>query len=208
MTGKRLDCIDHRSSRPLPVPERTRTGKLTQPPSRASCQPGFRCADPPGFACPLWLPLRRTLCHRAAAGAGRQPRKETTTWPIRTLCTPWSLHFDRDGTEDFAIICDANGKDIAATHLPSTRIAVRTFQTGTFWLPESDEEAAPVLVRQLQLMTTAPKLLAACQAALAALEAELTAADPLAFTQIEWEAEPLATLRAVIAEAETTGSDA
>ena len=27
------------------------------------------------------------------------------------LCTPWSLHFDRDGTEDFGIICDAEGND-------------------------------------------------------------------------------------------------
>jgi|GEM_PF-4569418 len=77
------------------------------------------------------------------------------------LDTPWTLHFDRDGTEDFGIICDTNGKDIAASHLPSTRIGERTFHTGTFWLPESAEEETPVLVRQLQLMTAAPKLLAA-----------------------------------------------
>ena len=24
-----------------------------------------------------------------------------------SLCTPWSLHFDRDGTEDYGMICDA-----------------------------------------------------------------------------------------------------
>jgi hypothetical protein len=118
------------------------------------------------------------------------------------LVTPWSLHFDRDGTEDFGIVCDANGKDIAATHLPSTRIAEQTFRTGTFWLPESDGEATPLLVRQLRLMTAAPQLLTACKAALAAMEAAMEADDPQACTQMEWEAEPLSTLRSAIAEAE------
>jgi hypothetical protein len=77
------------------------------------------------------------------------------------LHTPWKLYFDRDGTEDFGIICDAEGKDIAASHLPSTRIGERTFETGTFWLPEEDHEELPVLVRQLRIMTAAPRLLAA-----------------------------------------------
>jgi hypothetical protein len=45
------------------------------------------------------------------------------------------------------------------------------------------------------------RVLAACKAALAAIEAALEADDPQARTQIEWEAEPLATLRQVIAEA-------
>jgi hypothetical protein len=53
-----------------------------------------------------------------------------------------------------------------------------------------------------RLIAAAPKLLDVCKSALAAMEAGLTADDPLAFTQIEWEAEPLSTLRAVIAEAE------
>ena len=53
-----------------------------------------------------------------------------------------------------------------------------------------------------RLVAAAPKLLAACKQALAAMEASLEAEDPQARTQIEWEAEPLATLRAVIAEAE------
>jgi hypothetical protein len=76
------------------------------------------------------------------------------------LNTPWSLHFDRDGTEDYGIICDADGVDIAASHLPSTRIADRTFQTGTFWRPEP-RDPTPVVLRQLQVMTAAPRLLAA-----------------------------------------------
>jgi hypothetical protein len=53
-----------------------------------------------------------------------------------------------------------------------------------------------------RLISTSPKLLTACKQALAILEASLEAEDPQARTQIEWEAEPLATLRAVIAEAE------
>src|SRR5207249_525543 len=44
--------------------------------------------------------------------------------------------------------------------------------------------------------------LSACKLALAAMEAALEADDPQARTQIEWEAEPLATLRAAIREAE------
>ena len=84
------------------------------------------------------------------------------------LNAPWTLHFDRDGTEDYGIICGADGRDIAASHMPSSRIGERTFHTGTFWLPESDDEETPLLVRQLQLMTAAPKLLTALQALIAA----------------------------------------
>jgi hypothetical protein len=78
------------------------------------------------------------------------------------LGTPWSLHFDRDGTEDFGIICDAEGNDLVASHLPQSkvaRIADRPFGTGCFWLPDDEDEPMPLLVRQMQLMTAAPKLL-------------------------------------------------
>lgn len=78
------------------------------------------------------------------------------------LGTPWSLHFDRDGTEDYGIICDAEGNDLVASHLPQSkvaRLADRPFGTGCFWLPEDDDQPMPVLVRQMQLMTAAPKLL-------------------------------------------------
>src|SRR5437588_557288 len=86
------------------------------------------------------------------------------------LNTPWSLHFDRDGTEDFGIICDADGNDLVASHLPSSkiaRIADRPFGTGTFWLPESSEDETPALVYQMKLMATAPKLLAMLKMAVA-----------------------------------------
>jgi hypothetical protein len=86
--------------------------------------------------------------------ASDQPRDE--------LNAPWTLQFDRDGTEDFGIICDAEGKDIVASHLPSTRIAERTHASGTFWLPEDGGEIPP-LVRQMQVMMAAPKLLEACR---------------------------------------------
>jgi hypothetical protein len=41
------------------------------------------------------------------------------------LKTPWSLHFDRDGTEDIATIHDAKGDPLAASR--------------HFWLPEGDD---------------------------------------------------------------------
>lgn len=78
------------------------------------------------------------------------------------LCTPWSLHFDRDGTEDYGIICDADGNDLVASHLPSSKVAKiadRPFGTGTFWLPEEQGDEMPTLVYQMKLMTAAPKLL-------------------------------------------------
>jgi hypothetical protein len=85
----------------------------------------------------------------------------------QSLETPWSLHFDRDGTEDFGIICDAGGNDLVASFLPGTRIADKTFETGTFWLPEYDHEPIPVRVRQMRVMTAAPKLLAMLKIAVA-----------------------------------------
>ena len=75
--------------------------------------------------------------------------------------------FDRDGTEDFGIICDAEGNDLVASHVPSTRIGGRTFETGTFWLPEEEGDEMPLIVRQMQVMTAAPKLLAMLKVAVA-----------------------------------------
>ena len=51
-------------------------------------------------------------------------------------------------------------------------------------------------------MVIAPKLLIAAKATLTALELILEVDDPTTYTQANWEAEPLSTLRAVIAEAE------
>lgn len=117
------------------------------------------------------------------------------------LCTPWTLDFDRDGTEDFGIIRDADGLEIAASHLPCTRIAERTFQTGTFWRPER-RDPTPLTIRQLRLMTAAPMLLEAARRTVRQFELILEMDDPQALTQMEWEAEPLSSLRTAIAEAE------
>jgi hypothetical protein len=62
------------------------------------------------------------------------------------LGTPWSLHFDRDGTEDVAIICDSDGDDLARSR--------------HFWLPERDDPVPPTLAA-MRVMAVAPKLLEA-----------------------------------------------
>jgi hypothetical protein len=63
---------------------------------------------------------------------------------LKNLCTPWSLHFDRDGTEDVAIIRDGDGDDLARSR--------------PFWLPEGDGPAPPTLAA-MRLMAAAPELL-------------------------------------------------
>jgi hypothetical protein len=86
------------------------------------------------------------------------------------LCTPWSLHFDRDGTEDYGIICDAEGNDLVASHLPGTKMPRwkdREFGEGCFWLPDEEGDKMPLLVRQMRVMTTAPQLLAMLKIAIA-----------------------------------------
>jgi hypothetical protein len=84
-------------------------------------------------------------------------KNSTTTDASSSLCTPWSLHFDRDGTEDYGIIRDADGNQIAASHLTSVQDPFE--HGGTFWLPETDGDPMPAIVRKLRLMTAAPKLL-------------------------------------------------
>lgn len=59
---------------------------------------------------------------------------------------PWSLHFDRDGTEDIAVILEADGEELAYSR--------------PFWLPEENDPVPPTLVA-MQLMIAAPKLLTA-----------------------------------------------
>jgi len=68
--------------------------------------------------------------------------------PDDNLNAPWSLHFDRDGTEDVAVICDANGVDLLCSR--------------HFWLPERDDSIPPTLAA-MRLIVAAPKLLAACR---------------------------------------------
>ena len=62
------------------------------------------------------------------------------------LNTPWTLEFDRDGTEDIATICDASGFTLTTSR--------------PFWLPEGDDPE-PATLAAMRVMATAPKLLEA-----------------------------------------------
>ena len=108
----------------------------------------------------------------------------------QNLNAPWNLHFHRDGTEDIGTIYDADGDPLV--------------ESRPFWLPE-DNDPTPLTLAALRLMTVAPKLLVAAKATLTALELILEVDDPATYSQSDWEAEPLATLRAAIAEAEADG---
>ncbi len=61
------------------------------------------------------------------------------------LHAPWTLHFDRDGTEDLGTIRDAHGHGIVTSR--------------PFWLPEGGD-SVPVTLAALWAMTAAPELLA------------------------------------------------
>lgn len=91
------------------------------------------------------------------------------------LNTPWTLAWDRDGTEDFGTIYDADGNEIVSSQ-----------HCKTCWLPEPGQPL-PQLVYQLWAMEAAPKLLAMLKIAIAT-------ADPVH----KWVAEA----REVIEEAE------
>jgi hypothetical protein len=92
----------------------------------------------------------------ANATKTKQQLSASTALSVDNLNAPWSLHFDRDGTEDVAIICDANGHDLVRSR--------------HFWLPEGDDPIPPTLAA-MRLMVAAPKLLAALKYALEFLEA-------------------------------------
>ncbi len=64
------------------------------------------------------------------------------------FCTPWNLDFEQDGTEDIAVIRDAESDEIVSSR--------------PFWLPVGDDPVPPTLAA-LRLMAAAPKLLAACK---------------------------------------------
>ena len=69
---------------------------------------------------------------------------------------PWSLHFDRDGTEDVAVICDSSGDDLLCSRY--------------FWRPEADEPV-PATLAAMWLVNAAPNLLTALLLAQRALNA-------------------------------------
>jgi hypothetical protein len=64
--------------------------------------------------------------------------------------TPWTLHLDCDGTEDFLIVCDAEGNDLARSEF--------------FWQPEDEDDPVPTKLAAGWLMFKAPKLLDALKA--------------------------------------------
>ncbi len=106
------------------------------------------------------------------------------------LWTPWSLHFDQDGTEDVAVIFDARGHDLVTSR--------------HFWLPEGNDPVPPTLAA-VRAMHAAPELLAACKLALAFLESATEANGRLACPRAGRRAELMRALRAVVAEAEGGG---
>jgi hypothetical protein len=108
----------------------------------------------------------------------------------KDLNTPWSLHFERDGTEDVAFIRDTNGEELVRSR--------------HFWLPEGDDPTPPTLAA-MRLMVAAPRLLEAAKATLTAFELILEMDGPESFTQADREVDPLVSLRAAIIEAEDDG---
>ena len=63
---------------------------------------------------------------------------------IRILNAPWSLCFDRDGTEDLAVIYDADGEYL--------------LRSRHFWLPEQGDPV-PATLAAMRLVQAAPELL-------------------------------------------------
>ena len=62
------------------------------------------------------------------------------------LGAPWSLCFERDGTEDVAVISDADGVELVRSR--------------HFWLPNADDPEPPTLAA-MRLIQAAPALLEA-----------------------------------------------
>jgi hypothetical protein len=65
--------------------------------------------------------------------------------PQGDLNSPWGLHFERDGTEDIAVISDADGEEI--------------LRSRPFWLPEAGDPV-PLTLAAMRLIVAAPELLA------------------------------------------------
>ncbi len=70
---------------------------------------------------------------------------QTTLSPFNA---PWSLRFERDGTEDFAVLCDADDGELVRSR--------------EFWLPGAGEPEPPTLAA-MRLIQAAPVLIAACR---------------------------------------------
>lgn len=105
------------------------------------------------------------------------------TSPVTDYFSPLSLDFERDGTDDIAVIRDADGEDLVTSR--------------PFWLPEGDDPIPPTLIA-VRVMAAAPKLLEALHALLAET-VERNLKHGIALT--EGEAEARAMAWAAIAEA-------
>jgi hypothetical protein len=64
------------------------------------------------------------------------------------LNAPWSLRFERDGTEDVAVISDANGEEL--------------LRSRDLWLQEGDDPV-PRTLAAMRLIVAAPALFAGCR---------------------------------------------
>lgn len=74
------------------------------------------------------------------------------------LNTPWTLRFERDGTEDVGVIVDADGDELVRSR--------------HFWLPDHGDPSPPTLCG-LRLMADAPRLLSALERFASQIEIEL-----------------------------------
>lgn len=106
------------------------------------------------------------------------------TQPLE-LDAPWSLHFERDGTEDLAVIYDGYG-DLLVMSRP-------------FWLPEG-KDPTPATLASVQVMAVAPQLLVACQLAYAEFERTVDVFGPRSNPSRD---DLVTLLRTVITEATT-----
>ena len=68
---------------------------------------------------------------------------DVTQATISPFNAPWSLRFERDGTEDVAVICDADDSELVRSR--------------HFWLPEGDDPMPPTLAA-VRLIQAAPAL--------------------------------------------------
>jgi hypothetical protein len=111
------------------------------------------------------------------------------------LNTPWTLDFERDGTEDVAVIYDADYEELVRSR--------------PFWLPQRDDPVPPTLAA-MRLMRVAPSVLAALAGVIDYAENEAYCLENLkdspeaeAEAAKAWQAVEAG--RAVLAEAATGG---
>jgi len=113
--------------------------------------PRFRVGDTDSYR--IAASVDKAIEQATAAGAMPEPhgtlyRERTPDRTASAQTAPWSLHFDRDGTEDVAVICDGDGNDLLTSR--------------HFWLLEKDDPVPPTLAF-VRVAAVAPKLLNALE---------------------------------------------